>query len=75
MKKTDIRHIRRSDTELDRFAEENERFADRSRNKTKEQKAAYFAFRALLWKAIDEKNENFSIVETAIALGLYERKK
>ena len=33
-----------------------------------------YAFRELIWKAIDERDKNFSIVETAIALGLHERK-
>lgn len=37
---------------------------------TKEEKEKYFIFRELLWKAIDEKDENFSIVETAKALGM-----
>ena len=63
-----------SKSKADKFFEENERFADRQRHMTKEQKEAYRAFRELMWKAIDEKDESFSIVETAIALGLYERK-
>lgn len=59
---------------IDKFFEDNERFTDRHRNKTKEQYEAYCTFRELCWRAIDEKDKNFSIVETAIALGLYERK-
>ena len=74
MKRTDIRNIRRTDAELDRFAENNERFADRNRHKSKEQKQKEFILRELMWKAIDEGDKTFSIVETAIALGLYERK-
>ncbi len=59
----------------DKFFKDNDRFANRHKNKTKEQYEAYCAFRALLWKACDEDDKDFSIVETAIALGLYERKE
>jgi hypothetical protein len=32
---------------------------------------SYYVFRELIWKAIDEDDKEFSIVETAKALGLY----
>jgi len=47
----------------------------RLKNFSKEEKEKYWVFRELLWKAIDEKDENFSIVETAKALGLYKTKE
>lgn len=53
----------------DKFFEEIDRFTKSKVSKEK------YVFRVLIWKAIDKKDENFSIVETAIALGLYERKK
>ena len=49
-------------------------FKDNDRFNKKKVTEAQRAFRVLLWKAIDENDKNFSIVETAIALGLYERK-
>jgi len=61
-------------TNEDKFFEDNERFADRHKGKNKQQREIYATYRALLWRAIDEKDKNFSIVETAIALGLHERK-
>ncbi len=56
------------------FFKENDRFRDRHANKTKEEKLKTWAFRELCWKAVDNKDKNFSIVETAISLGLHERK-
>ena len=53
------------------FFKDNDRMNDRHKNKTKEQKAAVWAFRELCWKAIDSNDKDFSIVETAKALGLY----
>lgn len=58
----------------DKFFEENDRFADRHANTPKEVKKKKFALREMMWKAIDEGTwKDFSIVETSIALGLYER--
>jgi hypothetical protein len=53
------------------FFESIERFTDRHKNKTKEQRQAFAAFWDLLAKAIEEKDTSFSIVETQKALGLY----
>jgi hypothetical protein len=55
----------------DKFFKDNDRFNDRHGKRSKEEKAAIYAFRELLWKAVDEKDKHFSIVETAKALGLY----
>ncbi|MFI5405107.1 MAG: hypothetical protein ACHQ1D_01200 [Nitrososphaerales archaeon] len=57
----------------DRFFEEIDRM-NPNRRKRKPGDEAMWAFRELIWKAIDEKDENFSIVETAKALGLYNAK-
>jgi hypothetical protein len=56
------------------FFKNNDRFNDRHAHRSKEEKERIWAFRALIWKAIDEDDKDFSIVETAIALGLHERK-
>jgi len=48
----------------------NERM-NKKKYQSKEIREAYYVFRELLWKAIDENDEDFSIVETAKALGLY----
>jgi hypothetical protein len=60
--------------EMNDFFKDNDRFADRHKRRSKEEKARIWAFRELLWKAIDERDTSFSIVETAKALGLYKRK-
>jgi len=64
-----------SEPREDKFFEDNDRFTDRQKNMSKSKKEAYRVFRELLWRAIDEDDKNFSIVETAIALGLSERSK
>lgn len=54
-----------NDEKADQFFKETDRF-----NKKKISEAQ-FVFRALIWKAIDEKDKSFSIVETAKMLGLH----
>lgn len=48
---------------------------ERTKHMSKERYQAYCAFWDLLEKAIKNKDTSFSIIETQIALGLYERKE
>ncbi len=54
----------------DKFFQEIDRFQEKKYN-SKSHKEAYYVFRELCWKAVDENDKDFSIVETAKALGLY----
>lgn len=55
---------------MSKMFEENDRMNPKRRARKKGDEG-YYAFRELLWKAIDENDKEFSIVETAKALGLY----
>ncbi len=56
------------------FFKKNDRMRDRHADISADLKARKFVLRDMVLRAVENKDKNFSIVETSIALGLYERK-